>query len=290
MAFVFFTLAFSTKFAIALYGFAGELVLLLVLRLVDVKKVKGNISEKIYAFLERPYSWIVAFILISIGIYFAIYIPDMLAGRSLLGVVNLQVQMFDYHFYLKATHPFSSPWYSWPFMVDPVNAIRNMLSSAPQSTLHWVHVPVWLESASMGNNINSTIVVMGNPAVWWTGFAAILGLTVVYVPKVFKKGFSLKKYLPGIFILVVFFFQWLPYILITRVVFIYHFYSNVPIICLATAFVINKYWENKWMKILAVAYFALTIGLFVLFYPVISGVPTSVSTIDSLRWFVGWVF
>ncbi|HUK85774.1 MAG TPA: glycosyltransferase family 39 protein, partial [Candidatus Acidoferrum sp.] len=284
-AFFFFALGFSSKWLV-LFGFVGELALLVVLRLNEVRKIKSNLSSKVYAFLDHPYSVIVAFILMAIGIYFLTYIPDMLAGRSFFDVINLQGQMYIYQSTLTATHPFASPWYSWPFLIDPVNAIKNMLSSAPQSSLNWVHVPVWLQSASMSGGLNSTIVVMGNPAIWWVGFAAILGITVFYVPKIFRKTFSLKKYLPAIFLVVVFFFQWLPYILISRVVFIYHFYSNVPIICLGTAFVVSKYWSNRWAKIAAIAYFALTIALFVLFYPVISGVPTTTSNINSLRWFV----
>jgi dolichyl-phosphate-mannose--protein O-mannosyl transferase len=212
----------------------------------------------------------------AIGIYFLTYIPDMLAGRSFFDVINLQGQMYIYHTTLTATHPFSSPWYSWPFLFDPINSA--------------VHVPVWLQSASLSNGLTSTIVVMGNPAVWWIGFTAVIGLTVYNLPKVFRKNFSLKQYLPAIFLIVVFFFQWIPYVLLTRVIFIYHFYSNVPLLCLASAFVISKYWGNKWMKIATIAYFALTIALFVLFYPVISGVPTSTTTIDSLKWFGSWVF
>ncbi len=274
-AFFFFALGFSSKWLV-LYGFVGELALLVVLRLNEVRKLKRNLSTKVYAFLDHPYSVIVAFILFAIGIYFLTYIPDMLAGRSFFDVINLQGQMYIYHTTLTATHPFSSPWYSWPFLFDPIN--------------NTVHVPVWLQSASLSNNLTSTIVVMGNPAVWWIGFASVLGLTVYNLPKVFRKSFSLKQYLPAIFLIVVFFFQWIPYVLLTRVIFIYHFYSNVPLLCLASAFVISRYWGNKWMKIAAVAYFALTIALFVLFYPVISGVPTSTTTIASLKWFGSWVF
>ncbi len=97
-----------------------------------------------------------------------------------------------------------------------------------------------LKSASLPNGITeSTIVVMGNPAVWWVGFAAVIALTVFYVPKIFSKRFNLKNNLPAIFIIVFFFFQWLPYVLISRVVFIYHFYSNVPFLCLGSS-VFNK--------------------------------------------------
>jgi dolichyl-phosphate-mannose--protein O-mannosyl transferase len=58
---------------------------------------------------------------------------------------------------------------------------------------------------------------------------------------------------------------------------------------LGSAFVINKYWSSKWVKIAAIAYFALNIAMFILFYPIISGVPTTRSFIDSLDWFKGWI-
>lgn len=275
IAIFFFALGFSSKWLV-LYGFVGELALLVVLRLIEVKKLKSSLLAKFYAFLDRPYSQIVAFLLFAVGIYFLTYIPDMLAGRSFLDVIKLQGQMYIYHSTLTATHPFSSPWYSWPLIIDPLN--------------FGVHVPVWLETASLANGLRSTIVVMGNPAVWWIGFAAVVALTVHYVPKIFGKKFSLKQNWPAIFLIIVFFFQWIPYVLISRVVFIYHFYSNVPFLCLGSAFVISKYWSNKWVKVAAIAYFALTIALFILFYPVISGVPTSNTNIDSLKWFGSWLF
>ena len=139
------------------------------LRLSEVKKLKGNITAKFYAFLDRPYSQIVGFLLLAIVIYFLTYIPDMLAGRSFIGVLNLQEQMYIYQATLKATHPFASPWYSWPFMFNPFN---------PN-----IHVPLWLQVAYLPNGTTSTIVLLGNPAVWWLGFAVIIGLTVFTVAK-----------------------------------------------------------------------------------------------------------
>ena len=106
-------LGISTKW-LDLFGFVGALAILLAMRLVEVKELKGDFTAKFYALLDRPYSQIVAFILIGIGIYFIVYIPDMLAGRSFLGVLQLQDQMYIYQSALKATHPYASPWYSWP--------------------------------------------------------------------------------------------------------------------------------------------------------------------------------
>jgi len=212
--------------------------------------------------------------------YFIVYIPDMLGGRSFMGVLNLQDSMYIYQSTLKATHPFQSPFFSWPLLFNPFTSGLGG------------RVALWLQYASgLPNGDVSTIVALGNPALWWLGFAVILALTVYYVPKfVVSRKVDLKKNLPVVFILVYFFFQWLPYIIITRVVFIYHFYSNVPFLCLGVAFVVNRYWSNNYVKAAALAYFAMTVALFILFYPVISGVPTSSSIIHNLEWFKGWQF
>jgi dolichyl-phosphate-mannose--protein O-mannosyl transferase len=269
-------LGFSTKW-LDLFGFLGVMAILVAIRLSEVKKLKGTLTAKFYALLDRPYSQIVAFVLLGIGIYLIVYIPDMIAGRSFIGVLNLQDQMYVYQSTLKATHPFASPWYSWPFMVNPFNGAT--------------HVPLWLQLASLPNGTQSTIVLMGNPAVWWVGFATIVGLTLLTVPKIFKKNlkFSMKNNLAAVFIIVIFFFQWLVYIFISRITFIYHFYVCVPFLCLASAFVVNRYWNNKWGKVLAIVFFALVVVLFVLFYPVISGVPTSSAVVKGLTWFKSWI-
>jgi dolichyl-phosphate-mannose--protein O-mannosyl transferase len=96
--------------------------------------------------------------------------------------------------------------------------------------------------------------------------------------------------LPAIFIVTVFFFSWVPYVFISRVTFIYHFYESVPLLCLASAYFINKYWNTKKGKIAAIAFFAAVVVMFAVFYPVISGMPVSTSWIHNLKWFPSWFF
>ena len=36
------------------------------------------------------------------------------------------------------------------------------------------HVPKWFDITYLPNNVVSTITAMGNPAVWWIGFACVL--------------------------------------------------------------------------------------------------------------------
>jgi len=280
LAFLFFAFGFSTKWLV-LYGFVGMLVMLFALRLKDVQRMTGSLSKKLNAILDHPFYLLPSFLLVAVLIYFLTYIPDMLAGRSFLDVLGLQGSMYIYHSTLVATHPFSSAWWSWPLMVRPL----------------------WLYGSSLPLNMKSTITLLGNPAVWWVGFAAAIGVTVAaasallgrFWKKASKKTLSVAGAVGGfdlsaVFIAVVFFFQWLPYVFISRITFIYHFYVSVPFLCLASAYFISKYWSNRWVKVAAVAFFAAVVVLFALFYPVISGVPTSTGQVDSLRWFDSWVF
>jgi dolichyl-phosphate-mannose-protein mannosyltransferase len=258
LAVLFFALGFSTKWLV-LYGFLGQLAILLVLRLREVRKLKEGLSKKASAFFDRPFFQLYFFLLLAILVYFLTFIPDMLAGRSLVDVFQLQGSMYIYHSTLNATHPFASSWWTWPLMLKPL----------------------WLYVSYLPANVVSTIVLMGNPAVWWVGFAFLI---LAVEEAVRSRDFAC------IFITVLFFFQWLPYVFISRITFIYHFYVNVPFLCLATAYFLNKYWSRKWGKAAALAYFAGVVVLFWLFYPAISGTPTTTSSIDSLKWLGSWVF
>jgi dolichyl-phosphate-mannose--protein O-mannosyl transferase len=258
LAVLFFALGFSTKWLV-LYGFAGQIAILLAIRLKELRKLKDGLSVKARAFFDRPFFQLYVFVLLAVFIYFLTFVPDMLAGRSLGDVFSLQFSMYRYHSELVATHPFASSWWSWPLILRPV----------------------WLFVSYLPNNIVSTIVLMGNPAVWWVGFVFL----IVIVERAIR-----RKDLASIFISVLFFFQWLPYVLISRVTFLYHFYVNVPFLCLATAYFVNTYWSTKWGKVAALAYFASVVVLFVLFYPAISGMPAPTSWINSLKWSGSWVF
>ncbi len=269
LAFIFFALGFSTKWVV-LYGFAAQLAILVALRLREVAKVKKGWLDKLNTFSNHPYAVILVFAMLAVLIYFLTYIPDLLAGRSLIEVVNLQGSMYGYHSTLTATHAFSSPWWEWPLMLKPL----------------------WLFVSYLPGNFKSTIVLLGNPAVWWVGFACVICISAFALIKILKNaGKQLEKIgIPVLFISVFFFFQWFPYILISRVTFIYHFYVNVPFLCLTSAYLISRYWSNKWIKIAAIIYFAVTVTMFGLFYAVISGMPASNSWIESLKWFESWVF
>jgi dolichyl-phosphate-mannose-protein mannosyltransferase len=258
LAVLFFAFGVSTKW-IVLFGFLGQLTILLALRFREVIKLSDGLSTKIKVFLDRPFFRLYFFLLFAVLVYFLTYIPRIILGASLSHVFGLQWSMFNYHATLVSTHSYASQWWSWPLILRPV-------------LLFIAHLP---------NDVVSTIVAMGNPAVWWVGFASIIAVAGLAIRK--------RRFTP-LFIVVLFFFSWLPYVLISRTTYLYHFYVSIPFLCLATAYFVNKYWSNRWGKVATLAYFSVVVMFFGLFYPVISGIPTPTSWMEMIRWLESWVF
>jgi dolichyl-phosphate-mannose-protein mannosyltransferase len=289
LAIVFFSLGFSTKFGFPLFPALGLLALLGLVRLNELWKQKSSLSDKYIAFFNYPFFILVGSIGIVALIYFATYIPDMIFGDSLSSIVNLQFSMLGFHSG-SVVDASSSPWWSWPLMFRPDG----------------MSVPRWFDITYLPNNVISTITVFGNPIVWWVGFAAVivLGYQAFHVEAILTKlWYRIKKSTlsstinirgkgwetPALFIVIVFMFSWLPYVIIGRATYIYHYYISVPMICLATTYFINKYWNTRKGKVAAITIFVASVALFALFYPAISGAPVSSSFInDYLKWFPSW--
>ena len=184
-------------------------------------------------------------------------------GLTLSRVLSSQELMFSYHKGLKGdTHSFRSPWYEWPLIVRPM----------------WYYSGSEYVSADMVSSISC----MGNPAVWWTGLAAL-----VYV----IARFALKRDRRGdMFIILGFLSQYLPWVLVPRSTFIYHYFASVPFIILATVMLLRDIWHRwpKAGKAVFVTLLAAAAILFAAFYPLESGVAAPRAYVKYLRWF-NWI-
>jgi len=257
----------TTKWTAA-FGLATILILLLVSNLRNKKPIYSG------------YIMTLAGLFVSAAIYIASYIPYMLsgAGHGLWDVIKKQAGMFSYHAVsvLDATHPFSSPWWSWPLMFNPDPG---------------VHVPLWMYSNTIDGTVSS-IVLMGNPAIWWGGILALIFIAARFLRSAMTKKVQERDYL-CLFIIIPFILLWLPYALITRILFIYHFVPAVPFMILGITYWVNelqqKISKGKFIAVIVVI-LSLTAVLFFLFYPVISGYPVAFEYKESLRWLEGWVF
>ncbi len=204
------------------------------------------------------------FVAIPFVIYLLSYVPfvDHWHPGLFERMWHNQQTMFNYHSDLEATHPYSSMWYEWPTMVRPI----------------------WYYSNSIDGTMRQGISAFGNPLVWWTGIPALLYMVYLWLKKKDKTaGFLVISYLA----------QYLPWTLVSRCTFIYHYFPCVPFLALMIGYSAKQLKgriKDGYLTAILIAYGLLVFGMFLLFYPVLSGSPVSKDFVaEYLRWFDSWV-
>ena len=81
--------------------------------------------------------------------------------------------------------------------------------------------------------------------------------------------------------------QFLPWVLVPRSTFIYHYFASVPFIILASALVFERFEKiDKYAaRITGVILMSAALVVFIMFYPLESGYPCDYDYALMLRWF-----
>ncbi len=216
----------------------------------------------------RTLMWCVLFfVVIPLVIYWCAYIPYMQTPSSdgFKTAITTANSMYTYHAktVLDSTHSFSSEWYKWPIMTRPI----------------------WYYSGTADNGLKEGISSFGNPAVWWTGIAALLYVIYIAVKKRDRN---------AQFLVISYFAQLIPWMGVSRLTFIYHYFPCVPFVVLMIGYSIYDIHKNAGNKkaVLggAIALTVIAVALFALFYPVLSGQPCDPEFAKNwLKWFDSWI-
>ena len=218
--------------------------------------IAGGVRWETYAGLA-----LIALVAIPIGIYVLSWYPFFARGQfhTLADLIDYQRSSYIYHATLTATHPYGSPWWSWPFLSRPV------LYYAEYTNLGFDH---W-----SGEPLISRIEDLGNPWIWWSSIPCVLSLPYFIVR---------YKSFPAAVILLGFVTQYLPWSHISRVLFLYHMFGGLIFMILALAFVL-AYTATHFPPIgrrLLVAHLTISVAFFFYFYPLWTGLPISISAND----------
>ena len=228
-------------------------------------KKEGN-SEYVKLFKSRMVETIIwcilVFIYLPVIVYFFVYVftPVWRDGYSLQNVYNQIIGMYKYHATLEATHPYQSEWYMWIFDTRPI----------------------WYYSGTSFEPYKYTIACFSNPILCWTGFITIVWTCYLLFKD--KKGSA--------FIIVIgYLTAILPWVLIKRCVFAYHFYPTSIFMILSVAYCAKYYalFDGKYKKYARI-WLAIVVIVFILFLPVTCGFGTSLNYIHLLRWLPSWYF
>lgn len=220
------------------------------------------------AFVKNCGFCLIFFVLIPACIYYLAYLPygrargfGPLSMDYLKMVLDNQAYMFNYHSDIVATHPYSSRWYQWILDIRPI--------------LYYLQY--------LPDGMRSSFGAFVNPALCWGGFIGLFALLYLAIARRDRR---------AIFILLGYLAQLVPWMFVSRLTFEYHYFPCTVFLVLALGYVFRIYELNcrRWRGY--VWGFCLgSLGLFVLFYPALSGLPVDNALATRLLgWLPSWPF
>lgn len=251
-----------------------------IVKLVSLKKKPGSAGRKAATPFERYLKnmpvlllfCLAFFVVIPSIIYCVSYVPHLApTGYSLDAVWRAQTHMYNFHSNLNSTHNYSSEWWSWPLIKTPL----------------WFHVNIHHHPGMAGN-----IYDFGNPIVWWSGICAVLTIPPAMI--VSRKA---RESTAAWCILVAFASQYVPWIFVSRLSFIYYYFPSAIMSILAIGWwfwflteMTEKIENEKTRKIARTALLAagiifilIALYLFWLFFPLLTGTEITVEQTTYLK-------
>ena len=224
---------------------------------------------------------ILFFVVVPIAVYLLSYIPYMAYntrissfGEYLNAVWRAQEGMLSYHSTpgLGMDHPFYSPWWEWPIIGKPMFYATEQYISK-EAVLH------------------HSIFCFGNPVIWWGALALI---PVAFFFWVREKHYRIEgteetwhlssrtweiRY--G-FIFVSLLAQYLPWVLVPRGTYIYHYFASTPFLILIISLCLTsvKSENERTYRTVGWIVIAAAIVLFILLLPYSTGIAVSAGWLD----------
>jgi len=196
-------------------------------------------------------------------------------GENFLGkFVELNDVMYEANHNMTATHPYSSAWYTWPLMIRPIFYWQSSTTPDTNAT-----VPM-----------QSYIYLLGNPFIYWLGtlsiiFLLIYGLMILHSQDQDRLNPQRKKVL--LFLGAAYLVNFLPFMFISRVMFLYHYEPALIISVMSMAFFLDLMPERA-KTLTAAILIGVALAFFVYFAPLTYGTPLTDIELQSRMWLASW--
>lgn len=227
---------------------------------------------------------LVYLVIVPVAVYSLAWIPHLQQNPT-PNFWDMQKQILSYHERIgdgAKVHPYCSDWYTWLFMLRPVAYFYKTASSATEPLSF--ATPALPEGAG---KIVYDVHAMGNPALWWLSTGAIFYMLWLLVRKSWSSSntniFSQTsdRQITDNWIVLYLVFNWLanllPWIPVTRCVFIYHYMGASVFSELAIAFFVDRWLQSyrPQLRALGVTVIFVILLAFIFWMPIYLGLPLS---------------
>lgn len=211
--------------------------------------------------LKRLFKFTLVYLAVGTLVYLSVFylhflfFPD-LPGTFFHNFAVLNIEMLRSSTTMSATHPYSSLWFTWPIMLRPI--------------FYW-------------QNVEQTrfIYLLGNPFIYLFGILSIIYISLLILLKRIKDNTSA-------FIVTGFICNFLPFIIIGRVMFLYHYEAALIFAIMAIAFLLDSIKNEKIRKITTIVVVLICIIFFIYFSPLTYGLELNSEQLNSRMWLSSW--
>jgi len=288
---IFLGLTYSVKwnglaYSLAVWATLGSAIVICFLLKKNVLKRVSKGNKQLFlshALFSKVKIWELPLYLIAVPflIYFLQWQPH-LSKFDKYGFKEMQRQILVYHSSTvkKDEHPYCSRWYTWPIMKRPMG-------------YYFKKTEVKAEDGT-SSTLFTDVHLFGNVALFVLGFISIFYLAGNWLLNAWRwysggdvsRGFVLKT-----FILMGFFGNWLPWMIVSRCLFLYHYVSAAVFSFAALAWVVSDLIQlrKKWSYAFAGILLCAVIFSFFYWLPFQLGITVPKEVFYERMWFRSWI-
>lgn len=192
--------------------------------------------------------------------------PDIQPAGFIKKFAELNSLLYAANQRITANHPYSSAFYTWPLMARPVYYWNQTEANSPPDS----------------PPKEARLYLLGNPFIWWSSTLAMAFILIYSVYLTLR-----KKTVNKIFGMVSlgYLLNLLPFVFISRVMFLYHYFPSLLFAVLGLLYLIDKNAKRKELVISALVAAAV---FFLYFSPLTYGFSLPSWWLDKLAWLPTW--
>ncbi len=192
----------------------------------------------------------------------AYFSPDFKKQAFTEKFIEINKKMLLHNIGIKKDHPYASTPKEWPFNQKPIfywqkekteekkqelntklENIKNQLILNQQSALS-VEKEIKIIQKDISNWTNKQqIWLIGNPVVWFLGLISIISGIILILIRLMTKKIKSFNLIPPLFLIFAWAINFLPFILITRPLFLYHYFLPLTFSLTLSGFILNYFIE-----------------------------------------------
>jgi dolichyl-phosphate-mannose-protein mannosyltransferase len=234
--------------------------------------------------------------IVTLVFYSLLWIPQLRLD-STFGFIDVHKETYAFHaMHPESYHPQCRKWYEWPLVPKPHGYVHRLTFSPSE------------ESDTYGpylkynpKKVHSNVFNMGNPFLWWIGFAVIVFISGIIIVKIIFPAIKDNRLFIArnldtdtficLYIFINYFANLLCWISIRRCTFIYHYISSLVFKFIALAWFVDLCLvsQNRWLRILGITIILIVICSFLYWQPLYYGTPILSEDYFSRFWFQSWL-